>query len=48
MVLITHGHFCGNFPQPDIFYTAGFELFGHGHGHLATLPVVSVARPLWL
>jgi len=38
MVLITHGHFWRNFPQPDIFYTACFELFGRGHGHLATLP----------
>ena len=34
------------------FYTAGFELFGRGHGHLATLtctlstPVL--ARPVYL
>jgi hypothetical protein len=24
MVLITHGHFCGNFPQPDIFLYCRF------------------------
>ncbi len=28
----------GNFPGQIYFYTAGFELFGRGHGHLATLP----------
>ena len=27
----------GNFPGQIYFYTAGFELFGRCHGHLATL-----------
>ena len=31
----------GNFPGQIYFYTAGFELFGRGHGHLATLSRVS-------
>jgi hypothetical protein len=35
MVLITHGQFDGNFPKLYIFLY--FELFGRGHGRLATL-----------
>jgi hypothetical protein len=41
MVLTTHGHFHGRqFPTARfIFFTAGFELFGRSHGHLATLVI---------
>ncbi len=31
----------GNFPGQIYFYTAGFELFGRGHGHLATVDQAS-------
>jgi hypothetical protein len=34
----------GNFPGQIYFYTAGFELFGRGHGHLATLVPGSPCR----
>jgi hypothetical protein len=40
MVLITHSHFQAIFPGQIYFYTAGFELFGRGHGYLATLEQV--------
>jgi hypothetical protein len=31
------GHYFRNFPTARYIFTAGFELFGRDHGHLATL-----------
>ena len=31
------GHYFRNFPTARYIFTAGFELFGCDHGHLATL-----------
>jgi hypothetical protein len=39
----------GNFPRPDLLlYYRGFELFGRGHGHLATLKMVTCESPQYV